>query len=205
MNILIVGKTRMTTGVCVGGLALETNRSVRLLPETGINHNTDTPFKVGQIWDMEIVDSEHLQPPHVEDVRIKKCKLIGQQDHLMRFLGDRIKPWCGRPNVLFDGRVRFTQSDSGFIARSSGVPKQSTGFWISDRKLERNEIYSKLKYSYISPNCNLNIPFVGFDTPIQLLKAGTLLRVSLARWWKPEENSEVEERCYLQLSGWYLD
>ena len=30
----------------------------------------------------------------------------------------------------------------------------------------------------------------------------TLVRISLARWWVPAGMSE--ERCYLQLSGWYL-
>jgi hypothetical protein len=29
------------------------------------------------------------------------------------------------------------------------------------------------------------------------------VRVSLARWWR-HERSEIEPRCYLQLSGWYL-
>jgi hypothetical protein len=28
------------------------------------------------------------------------------------------------------------------------------------------------------------------------------MRISLARWWKPDD-SELSERCYLQLSGWY--
>ncbi len=30
------------------------------------------------------------------------------------------------------------------------------------------------------------------------------MRLSLAKWWKPED-SNVEARCYLQLSGWYED
>ena len=46
----------------------------------------------------------------------------------------------------------------------------------------------------------INIPFVGFQSPIGLIPANTLVRVSLARWWA---NNNDEERCYLQLSGWY--
>jgi len=34
------------------------------------------------------------------------------------------------------------------------------------------------------------------------IPADTLLRVSLARWWDNE--GRHEERCYLQLSGWYV-
>jgi hypothetical protein len=29
-----------------------------------------------------------------------------------------------------------------------------------------------------------------------------LVRVSLAGWWKPDD-SDIEPRCYLQLSGWF--
>ena len=29
------------------------------------------------------------------------------------------------------------------------------------------------------------------------------MRVSLARWWRPEDTPEVEEKCYAQLSGWF--
>ena len=40
--------------------------------------------------------------------------------------------------------------------------------------------------------------------PIKVIPAGTLVRVSLARWWRPEDSEpNFEERCYLQLSGWY--
>jgi ATP-dependent DNA helicase RecQ len=37
-----------------------------------------------------------------------------------------------------------------------------------------------------------------------VIPAGTLLRVSLAHWWRPAEKPEEEERCYVQLSGWFL-
>lgn len=47
-----------------------------------------------------------------------------------------------------------------------------------------------------------SIKYVGFAEPINKIPAGTLVRVSLARWWRPTETSE--ERCYLQLSGWYV-
>ena len=28
---------------------------------------------------------------------------------------------------------------------------------------------------------------------------------SQVRWWRPEGSPEAEERCYLQLSGWYIN
>jgi ATP-dependent DNA helicase RecQ len=46
--------------------------------------------------------------------------------------------------------------------------------------------------------------FVGFQEPVEVIPAGTLLRVSLAHWWRPREDADVEPRCYVQLSGWYV-
>lgn len=42
----------------------------------------------------------------------------------------------------------------------------------------------------------------GFQTPLDYIPQGTVLRMSLANWWKKGDSDE--ERCYLQLSGWYL-
>ena len=45
------------------------------------------------------------------------------------------------------------------------------------------------------------VPHFSKAEPISEIPSGTLLRVSLARWWKKYE--EEEKKCYLQLSGWY--
>ena len=37
-----------------------------------------------------------------------------------------------------------------------------------------------------------------------MIPAGTLVRVSLAHWWRPEDDHTGELRCYVQLSGWFL-
>ena len=48
------------------------------------------------------------------------------------------------------------------------------------------------------------LKYVGEESPIKVIPAGTLVRLSLARWWRPEDSEpNFEERCYLQLSGWY--
>jgi hypothetical protein len=41
------------------------------------------------------------------------------------------------------------------------------------------------------------------DDPIALVPKGALIRFSLARW-KAFPPLVDEQRCYLQLSGWYL-
>ena len=47
------------------------------------------------------------------------------------------------------------------------------------------------------------MPYVGFADPIERIPKGALVRVSLARWWRPDDAPDMEERCYLQLSGWF--
>jgi epoxyqueuosine reductase len=40
--------------------------------------------------------------------------------------------------------------------------------------------------------------------PPPTIPAGTLVRVSLARWWRPDANdTSFPERCFVQLSGWF--
>jgi hypothetical protein len=63
----------------------------------------------------------------------------------------------------------------------------------------------KVIYRYFGPQGLLDVPFVGFDEPVDVIPAASLIRLSLARWWKhPEADEDFELRCYLQLSGWYL-
>lgn len=44
--------------------------------------------------------------------------------------------------------------------------------------------------------------YVGLQD-VEVIPAETLIRLSLANWWVPEDGN-VERRCYLQLSGWYI-
>jgi len=110
----------------------------------------------------------------------------------------KIKIWKGSSDVLFDGNLQWTSGGSGYISENGGIPTSSVGFWIPDKDLTRKDFNDKVRYSY--PLRWRNISYVGFQNPVDLIPAGTLVRVSLARWWSPNDN---EERCYLQLSGWY--
>jgi len=62
-------------------------------------------------------------------------------------------------------------------------------------------LYEKVRYLYPGETGKRSLPYVGFASPVDTIPAGTLLRVSLARWW--DKYGETEERCSLQLSGWY--
>jgi len=195
----------MATGVCVGGLTLADNRMVRLLPDQGYNHSVGVPYQVGQIWEMKLSPAREPRPPHVEDVRVLSCKLLETQTHLAEFLLQRIEPWRGSPQALFEGLLQATPAGSGYISHQTGVPAHSTGFWIPDKALQRTDYKAKVRFHYPSGDGVQHFTYVGFDEPPTHLAAGTLLRISLARWWQPEDAPEIEERCYLQLSGWYSE
>jgi hypothetical protein len=192
-----MGSTRR----CIGGLTVD-GESVRLLDASGNNPGTESSYQVGQIWDLIFTRPATLQPPHVEDVLVQRASFIGVQPDLGRHLLTRVRPWRGGIDQLFDGLVQFTWQNNGYISERVGVPASSTGFWVPDRKLVLRS--DGKHYDYNGGAGDRGLSYVGESTPAADLPPGSLVRVSLARWWAPENASPgTEQRCYLQLSGWY--
>ena len=130
---------------------------------------------------------------------------------------------------LFDGKLKLNDSDKLYISKDD-VPDYSTCFWINDKRLLGYESRGHQKYRYNNmtnvfdkPNADklacmlrrenglmkLNqygytISYVGEAEPLDTIEAGSLIRLSLAHWWAPED-SDDEERCYLQLSGCLIE
>lgn len=205
-RVLVVSKTRMMNAACVSGLTIDTNRSIRLLRSNGMNQQLDTKFDIGQLWELDFHPSSNIATPHVEDVLVTRERRIGQYSNLYSILKERVQPWQGGPDQLFDGTLIIDRS-SAYISEFREIPKCSTGYWLPNSPLnltEKNEKpYYQIKYSKRNHyQGTLSVPYVGFAEPIQQIPANTLLRVSLARWWMP--TGVDEGRCYLQLSGWYL-
>lgn len=204
MDVIIVSKTHMTTAACVG--AISTNgKYLRLLNDGGYNQPIDTEFEVRQVWDIEFETRQDIRAPHVEDVIITSKNLKGTlKDELtMLNIVERFKApvWSGSPDVLFDGILQWTDSGSGYVSEEGEVPNHSVGFWIPDRNLTKRIFYEKVRYNYPKTNGWRSLPYVGFENAIETIPANTLVRVSLARWW--DTNGTTENRCSLQLSGWY--
>lgn len=191
----------MRNTACVGGI-LEDGRYVRILKSNEANLPINTKISVGDIYEISFIDRPITTPPHIEDILVSSAKLIEQIDitaAVIREWGGEI--WSGGTDVLFDGCLRWTDSGSGYVVRSNGLPTNSVGFWLPNRNLGRNDYENKVKFRY--PNTNWRtLPFVGFQDPVDMIASGTLVRLSLARWWSPDDTAQ-EERCYLQLSGWY--
>ena len=204
MNIIIIAKTHMKNGSCVGALA-DNGKFLRLLDEDGHNQPINTDFEVRQIWGIEFKERNYMRPPHIEDVLVTSKKLKGtlKEEITMLEIVEKfnIPIWHGNPDALFDGKLNWTHNGSGYINEENGIPNNSVGFWIPDMNLtKRISPFDKIQYSY--PNIDWrNFPYVGYSNSVDTILAGTLVRVSLARWWSKDQNTA--EACYLQLSGWY--
>lgn len=208
MEVLIVSKTRMNMGVCVGGITLD-GRFVRLLDEGGQNQPNNCPFEINQIYEITFKERRNLIAPHTEDILLQSSKYIRRLKDKIRmidFITNMNVDICrGNISHLFDKCLGFTASGSGYI-NSSMVPRNSVSFWIADKDLTKSiDENGKIRYKYeMDDSCSsdIQIKYVGLQHTENIIPKGTLLRVSLARWWRPHD-ADVEHRCYLQLSGWY--
>ena len=199
MEVLIVSKTHMANNACVGGLVLNNNRYIRLLNRGNQNQDITTDFEIGQVWDIRFINRSPLTPPHVEDVIVLEKTLIKTQKNLATFInGQNLIDWRGHIENLYDSLLSWTPNGSGYIDYHHNPPIKSVGFWISDNDLRRYESFETNRYRY---NMNRNLKFVGFQDPIDVIPAGTIIRVSLTRNFK----TNGTEGCWLQLSGWYID
>ncbi len=203
MKVLVLSKTRMQPGrCCIGGIS-ETGEYVRLLTENGENQQETTELLPSQVWEIDYVKREHTIPPHIEDVLVRAKifqKTIESESEIIEIIHKLKAPiWEGPPNNLFDKKIKWTGNGRGYIDKDD-IPSNSVGFWISDDDLTKNE-YNGIRYRHHYEEGWRSLKFVGYEEPVDKIPAGTLLRVSLARWWKPDGIDE--ERCYLQLSGWY--
>ena len=203
MEILITSKTKKGKTACIGGLVTSNNRFVRLLNPGNWDQYADTDFEIGDIWEVSFTDRQDVVPPHIEDIIIHSKTYIRKVDNFTEFIRNSgIQIFRGSPNNIFNGLLGWTNSGSGYIEDKANLPQNSVGFWISDKNLILDN--DDKHYNYPSSDIFLRrrLPYVGFKPKVQVIPKGTLIRISLARWWKPD-NSDVNERCYLQLSGWY--
>ena len=210
MRVLIVAKTRMGSGACIGAIT-ETGESVRLIPRNADPHDgANREYNVGEIWEItaEPVPETSLTPPHNEDIFVhEKSRLHTTQNtkDLVSAIELLMPPKTGPPQELYEGLLQTTSSGRLHIASQNGIPPYSTTFWRTDQPLALETEERKLRYRYPTENSGGTFTFGGFQRPLETIPAGTLLRVSLAHWWRPENQSYPELRCYAQISGWFLD
>ena len=204
MIVTIVAKTRMGRGACIGGITAD-GRSVRLIaPDMTFNEHFNLDYRVGEMWEIEGDPPAELLPPHTENIVVRRKRRVGQADDLLALIERHMIPRTGGLEALYAGLTQGHPGGPLYIAQQTGVPDFSTMFWRADRPLTLDTAGKRIRYRYPTDDDGHTLTFVGFQEPVEVLPAGTLLRVSLAHWWRPEEYPEFEQRCYLQLSGWFL-
>lgn len=197
--------------VCVGGVDVDNCRSVRLLNARGHHEAaTDCPYQIWEIWDIDYYVNQRRPHPHTEDVNVVRRRKIETVDapnmSINRFAGilesSNIPFFRGSLFTVFDGKLKLNDNDKLYISKED-VPTYSTCFWVNDKSLfgyTNDRGRWQYRYNDMSNHYGYTISYVGSAEPPADIEAGSLIRLSLAHWWKPED-SDDEERCYLQLSG----
>lgn len=201
IKVLIISKTRMYNAVCVGAM-LDDGRCIRLLAKDGSHFSNSSKVEVGEFWNLEYVAKAETKAPHVEDVLVSKAQFTGDRcEDLYAYIVKRAIIWTDPSDNLFEGCIRWTHSGSGFISVETGVPGQSVGFFLSKQPLTFRDDYYQFPVAEWF-HAARKLKYVGVEPAVTIIPSGTLIRVSLARWWRPMDVN-IEERCYGQLSGWY--
>ncbi|WP_434036008.1 dual OB domain-containing protein [Formosa sp. 4Alg 33] len=216
MEVLITSKTKFGKNhVCVGGLVVKENRFIRLLNRGGARNPSgwyqfaDTPLNIGDIWDIDFNDSPNAVEPHLEDVFIKINKKVSEVSDIADFIKKSgVTIWEGNITNTFESKLEWLGNGSGYLPETiKEMPVQSVGFWISDIDITLSDSRYFYKYKLMGLiTISKSLKWVGMEKPIETIPKGTLIRVSLAKWWPPKDKLDdyaVPHGCYLQLSGWY--
>lgn len=207
MEVLILSKTKYgTTQVCVGGICVNSKQFVRLLNQGGYYQPADTKFNIGDIWDINFTVNSDRKEPHNEDVTIHSYTFVRKIYSLETFIKNMGVPiWKNNVANIFEGKILWQGNGKGYFSKNiKNYPIHSVGFWISDVDLKHQKVGHQDFYIYQNNGVSRQIVYKGNQSILAVIPKGRLIRLSLAKWWKPE-NSDIEERCYLQLSGWYED
>ncbi|MGI8999104.1 MAG: hypothetical protein ACR2GO_05290 [Candidatus Limnocylindria bacterium] len=180
------------------------HRSIRIQPQLGHAHPHDAPYQLGDVWDIPLQPTPSLRPPHVEDLvltgpgrRIDRLADVGS------WIMQGVTPWRGSATAVFDATLRRSESGRAFVGRE-GIPSGSVGFWLPDRPLVRAERGERPPHYVYTDHDGLRwrFSYAGAAPSLRIVPARSLVRLSLARWWAPDDGS-LPEACYAQVSGWY--
>lgn len=213
-RILIVSKTRMNQGmVCVGGVDVDNQRSVRLLNVFGYHESAaDCPYNIGEVWECSCVKHNQRSLPHSEDFKITTRKCVGTLSSVFgglcfeNIIKDCVPFYCGDLMLVFEGKLKHDDGKGSLFITKDNVPSFSTCFWKTDRDMKKSIYNDRVRFVYNNGEVRwgFNIPYVGLDfsdVP-EIIPAGSLVRLSLANWWR--KDGDEEDRCYLQLSNFRL-
>ena len=205
MKVLIVAKTRMGSGACIGGIT-QAGDSVRLISADMDAHDgAGREYEVGDVWEIEATSAPDIIPPHVENIIVHRKRRLPSLRNPIVIIERFMPPRVGGPAGLYEGLTQATSNGSLYIAKSGEIPSYSTTFWRTDQPLILDTTGKRIHYRYSTEDGGRTLTFVGCQEPLQTIPAGTLLRVSLAHSWRTDDGSITDYRFYVQLSGWFLE
>ena len=199
MEVLILSKTKYgTTQVCVGGICVNSKQFVRLLNQGGYYQPADTKFNIGDIWDINFTVNPNRKEPHNEDVTIHSYTFVRKVYPLETFIKNMGVPiWKNNIANIFEGKILWQGNGKGYFSKNiKNYPIHSVGFWISDIDLIHQKVGHQDFYIYQNNGISRQIVYKGNQSILPVIPKGRLIRLSLAKWWKPED-SDIEERCSL--------
>ncbi len=151
MRVLIVAKTRMGGGACIGALSTS-GQSLRLMPNPAKQlDGFNLEYSVGDVY--TLLDYEFptdLTPPHIENVIVRDKRFERFEEDPSGPILKLVTPKEGGPEVLYDGMTGCTMTGALYIAKRLGVPAYSTTFWRPDQPLRLDDSLDKLRYRYVS-------------------------------------------------------
>ena len=209
-RVLIVSRTRMrNNNVCVGAIEMSSGSPLRLLNTNGFHEESDAcPYQIRDIWDISYSHPFPGRPnPHSEDSIVhyrNKIGVLSPNISMLSFLHDNnVHVYQGSLLNTFEGKLQTTANGTLFIGRNS-VPHNSTCFWICDKRIIRRDFNGKIRYNYDNNTrrWGYTLSWVGENLNPDSIPANTLVRLSLANWWSPDDSTD-DERCYLQISGFF--
>jgi ATP-dependent DNA helicase RecQ len=204
MKVVIVAKTRKGAGACIGAITFD-GQSVRLIAaDVETNERAGLEYSVGDVWELQSRPATALMPPHNENIIVCQKRQLPLRVDPVSFIELYMPPNVGEVSLLYDGLPTNTDTGALYVANPKGIPSYSTTFWRPDQPLHLDLTGKRIRYRYPTADGGRTLTFVGFQEPVEVIPAGTLLRVSLAHWWRPDERPDQEMRCYVQLSGWFL-
>ena len=86
MKVVIVAKTRMSRGACIGALTFD-GRSMRLIAEDReSNDQFNQEYQVGDVWDIDVVEDHQIIAPHVENVIVTQKQYLAPISGMIDFI-----------------------------------------------------------------------------------------------------------------------
>jgi hypothetical protein len=137
----------------------------------------------------------------VEDHDEWDAKRIAPMADFLGFIVRAGRPHVGEPTDLFGGMLQFRNTGSAYLPMVNPLPAWSVEFWVLPRPLTHSAFENKHRYR-MAGHPGLVVTYVGHETPVLTIPAGTIVRLSLARWWTNPNAPEEGPGCALQLSGW---